>query len=394
MPPKRKKGTYKGKPRKQARLVKYACPNPFCTKVFDTQAGLSTHYLSRSTCFKTSFSDQNQSHHQTVRDIINQKDGTTPDEYEIPFFELDDSSSAHDSHLVEDSNPSVHPNYNPFEVQNDSNTDDNYSENNQIAYSTTDVAEIELLKLLNDANVPHFLYRQILEWGHKSNLSGYNFEPIRMHRDAAISYLEHLHGLSYCRPIKTPITFEEDNLTVEVISFDFVSQLFSLLSNKDLTGDIDMLDVNPNDPFSKYSPPNGLLGCFNSGTWYHNAWNYLCKDNGDWLCPIIFGCDETLVGSHLGRASVTALNFTLSIFSEELRNRSTSWRTLGFIYDLDIHGETMIDTDFLNPGKGRKLDTDEKKTMIPQNFTSYTFNIHTSPKRGWTKKHQFDSWKT
>ena len=84
--------------------------------------------------------------------------------------------------------------------------------------------------------------------------SGYNFEPIRMHRDAAISYLEHLHGLSYCRPIKTPITFEEDNLTVEVISFDFVSQLFSLLSNKDLTCDIDMLDVNPNDPFSKHLP--------------------------------------------------------------------------------------------------------------------------------------------
>ena len=86
MPPKRKKGTYKGKPRKQARLVKYACPNPFCTKVFDTQAGLSTHYLSRSTCFKTSFSDQNKSHHQRVKDVINQKDGTTPDEYKIPFL--------------------------------------------------------------------------------------------------------------------------------------------------------------------------------------------------------------------------------------------------------------------------------------------------------------------
>ena len=88
-------------------------------------------------------------------------------------------------------------------------------------YSTTDIAELELLKLLNDANVPHFLYHQILEWGHKSNLNGYNFEPIWIHQDAAISYLEHLHGLSYCHPIKTPITFEDDNLTVEVILFDF-----------------------------------------------------------------------------------------------------------------------------------------------------------------------------
>ena len=92
-------------------------------------------------------------------------------------MQLDDSSSHYDN-LVKDLDQTVHLNDNPFEVHNHSNTHDNYSKNNQIAYSTTDIAEIELLKLLNNTNVPHFLYCQILEWGHKSYLNGYNFEPI------------------------------------------------------------------------------------------------------------------------------------------------------------------------------------------------------------------------
>ena len=95
----------------------------------------------------------------------------------------------------------------------------------------------------------------------------------------------------------------------------------------------------------------------NSGNWYHKAWKYLCKEPNDWLCPIIFSCDETLVGSHLGRA----LNFLLSIFSEEIRNCSKAWRTLGFIYNLGIHGEEMIFSQPNNVTKGRKLCIDEKR---------------------------------
>ena len=109
MPPKRKKHTYKGKPRKQIKtILKYTCPNPLRNNSFDSQAGLSQHFLSQSTCFKTQSAYQNTSQHQMVRDILNQKDGITPDKYEIPFFELDDSSS-HNILLVEDLNQSFYP---------------------------------------------------------------------------------------------------------------------------------------------------------------------------------------------------------------------------------------------------------------------------------------------
>jgi hypothetical protein len=49
-----------------------------------------------------------------------------------------------------------------------------------------------------------------------------------------------------------------------------------------------------------------------------------------WLCPIIYPCDETLGGSHLGHASsLTPLVFTLSIFNESIHNKRTFWRPLG-----------------------------------------------------------------
>jgi hypothetical protein len=138
-----------------------------------------------------------------------------------------------------------------------------------------------------------------------------------------------------------------------------LSQLYSLITDKSLTGDLTQLDVNPEDPFSKYQSPNGRLGAFNSGKWYTTAHTQLCTKSNDWLCGIIYACDETLVGSHLGRASVTPLVFTLAIFNESLRNKRTSWQLLGYIYDMAQHGgkHPMVTTDRKRP---RKLKPVEK----------------------------------
>jgi hypothetical protein len=66
--------------------------------------------------------------------------------------------------------------------------------------------------------------------------------------------------------------------------------------DKSLTGDITQLDVNPDDPFARYQSPKGRLGTFNTEKWYAKAHNFLCTPNSnDWLCPIIYACDETLV---------------------------------------------------------------------------------------------------
>ena len=150
--------------------------------------------------------------------------------------------------------------------------------------------------------------------------------------------MEKWQQLEYCCPKQIPITFEDDGLTIEVTAWNFAAQFYSLITSHELTSDLSLLDVNKNDPFSKYQS-NDNISCFYSGLWYKKAWKHQISPNSnDWLCPIIFACDETLVGSHLGRASMHPLLFTLSIFKQELRNKSIAWRPLGYIHNLKNYG--------------------------------------------------------
>jgi hypothetical protein len=85
------------------------------------------------------------------------------------------------------------------------------------------------------------------------------------------------------------------------------------------------------------------------------------------MCSIIYGCDETIMGSSQGRASVTPLLFTLSIFNEHLRNKRTSWQPLGYVYDLAQHGKGMLSTDRTTP---RELKPEEKSRRYHQMLTT------------------------
>jgi hypothetical protein len=185
-----------------------------------------------------------------------------------------------------------------------------------VNHTVNDYVETKLLKILEDANVPHFLYQDALNWGSEAKARGYTFESERTIRKFAIDHIERRFNLGHCRPTQATVVFLEDDLSIQITRFNFLSQFYSLITDKSLTGDLTQLDVNPEDPFSKYQSPNGRLGAFNSGKWYAKTHAHLCTKPNDWLCLIIYACNETLVGSHLGRASVTPLVFTLSIFND------------------------------------------------------------------------------
>jgi hypothetical protein len=206
-----------------------------------------------------------------------------------------------------------------------------------VNHTVNDYVETKLLKILEDANVPHFLYQDVFNWGSEAKARGYTFEPERTMRKSTIDHIERRFHLGHYRPTQATVVFPEDDLSIQVTRFDFLSQFYSLITDKSLTSDLTQLDVNPEDPFSKYQSPNGRLGAFNSGKWYAKAHAHLCTKSNDWLCPIIYACDGRLVSSHLGRALVTPLIFTLSIFNESLRKKRTSWRPLGYIYDMAQH---------------------------------------------------------
>jgi hypothetical protein len=126
---------------------------------------------------------------------------------------------------------------------------------------------------------------------------------------------------------------------IQVTWFNFTNQLHALLSDPALVGNLDDLDVNPADPFAKYTPPSGHLSTVNSGAIYNLAHKNPCKKPDDFLVGIIFACDETKLQKG-SKAGSWPLMFTVSILNQKMRSLPIAWKSLGYIFDL-----SMIQTD-------------------------------------------------
>ena len=48
-----------------------------------------------------------------------------------------------------------------------------------VVHTVDEYAEIKLLKMMNDGNVPHYLFKDVLEWAANSKQRGYSFQPTR-----------------------------------------------------------------------------------------------------------------------------------------------------------------------------------------------------------------------
>jgi hypothetical protein len=75
-----------------------------------------------------------------------------------------------------------------------------------------DCIETKPLKILVDANTPHFLYQDILNPGCNVKASGYNFEPEQTTRKAAITHIEHWFNLDHCRPTQVHVLHDMNQL--------------------------------------------------------------------------------------------------------------------------------------------------------------------------------------
>lgn len=202
----------------------------------------------------------------------------------------------------------------------------------EFVFMNNDRHQVKLLNILEEANAPHSLYQEISNWAKEAYRQEYHFNPHRTTREAEVKYLQSLLNLTCMSPeeVLCPLPGPQVQI-VPVTRFDFTTQLISLITDPRLVGDINNLDVNPNDPFGKYDN-GGVLSTFNSGSWYNKAYNHCVKNENDFLCPIIFACDESKL--NMGKTGCWPLNFTTSIFNQQMRNRPLVWRPLGYIYEL------------------------------------------------------------
>ena len=105
-----------------------------------------------------------------------------------------------------------------------------------------------------------------MEWGRAAAQDNYNFNPTRTSRNAQVKYLEKWLQCQKSRPqqVHTNLPGPGDQ-GVQTTCFNFTNQLYSLVLDRALFGNLDNLDVNVDDPYGKYVPPNGLLSTVNLG---------------------------------------------------------------------------------------------------------------------------------
>ena len=61
------------------------------------------------------------------------------------------------------------------------------SHNHSVTCTTADYLETKLLKVLDDANAPLFLYEDLLKWASKYAMLGYNFQSKQKNQSAQVS---------------------------------------------------------------------------------------------------------------------------------------------------------------------------------------------------------------
>jgi hypothetical protein len=238
----------------------------------------------------------------------------------------------------------------------------------ELAFSNATRVETNLLKLLTDMGAPLYGFQSVMEWAQDAQSSQYGFNPSNKTYDAQVRDLKKWLQMSHLEPQVIQVELPGPHGTTDTIPvtiFDFVAQLFSLLSDGRLNK-LENLVVNVEHPFEKYVAPDGLLGEVPSGEWYHNAWDHMIeKGLKNFMIPIILYIDKTVI-SQSNKLSIHPVQMSLGIFTEECRRKADFWRPLGYISNEDV---------FFSVSERKELSADLKNkrfhTILRAIFSTY-----------------------
>ena len=354
------KATWQSRKTKLA-AVTFKCPDKKCNKYFKTEKGLAAHF-GRSPLCANVFAKQIKDEASML--VAKQHSALTLAEANLDATELStaliDTDSSGDAESFEGSSSGTqgsdeHSTNNSLDGGYNQTDEDPiiYEHNHMECFSDALYFQTKLLKILDDANAPHFLFQQIIEWVQEMHLSKVPVELLTKTRASLINQLENwMPHMRNCKPKQVDVLLPtaSNPQWAQITVFDFKTQLMSLLRDNFIFGDIANLDVNPNDVFGKYRAPNRILSTINSGHRYQLAYQNMIAKKKDFLLPIIFACDETKVSSQ-GKTSCWPLLFTTTIINQHNRNLPMAWRPLGYIYDTSL---------LLSPNEEKKIGVTTK----------------------------------
>ena len=151
---------------------------------------------------------------------------------------------------------------------------------------------IDLLHILKQSNSPLYLFDEIVEWAQRSCFE-YTFDfnaSNCLNRNQLLSQLKTQFDFNYIEPSIYNFLLPGSNNTVEIVTHDFLSSVYTLLNDESLMQSSNLL-IYPQDP---YKEPDRItssseINDVNTGEVWRIAYNRYCKrENREILCPIIF----------------------------------------------------------------------------------------------------------
>jgi len=195
-------------------------------------------------------------------------------------------------------------------------------------------AGIELLQILRNAKSPLYLFDEIISWTQRATIH-YNvkFDEDFLSRDKMIDIIQNRFGLKGLNPLSEKIYLKGCKSHVTLVFHDFQQCMYSILTDPELMKEENLL-LGPNNDL-QYEPQERLdiLNDVNTGSCFCSAYKTYIRNPEDLLCPIIFFIDKTHTDIN-GRLCLEPLQFTLGIFNRTVRSHPKSWRTLGYVNDL------------------------------------------------------------
>ena len=187
------------------------------------------------------------------------------------------------------------------------------------------LSSILLLKILRKAKCPIYLFDMIVDWAKKSH-STYkiDFCSTTINRKSSIDMILKRYDMKQMAPQVKSLFLPGLNQNVKVIIHDFKQCLYSLLMDKELMKEENLLS---------WEEVNKEIDDINTGSVYKNAKKmYINDPTTERLIPIIFFTDKTHTDIH-GRLCLEPVQFTLGIFKRDVRNTARAWRTIGYLTD-------------------------------------------------------------
>jgi len=202
---------------------------------------------------------------------------------------------------------------------------------------------INLCNVCDEANAPLDLVDKVVAVFRDAQSNGLNMESnVVRSRE---SFLKHLNKrFNIPPPESINVTIEDisgNEQVVTIIRQNFLEQVMDLIHDQEIWGNKNNFNgtVDMDDPFNphKYGRCDDKVDEVVDGMWYKKTVQECEKiANGErfLVLGLICYCDKTGTDVYQ-RNSLEPFSFTFCIFNRECRYKTSSWRTLGYLPDID-----------------------------------------------------------